>query len=291
MDGYFLLGTESSYAAAWEVLEERYGNPFTIAKAYRDKLQTWPKIGTKDSFDLREFVDFLRSCEAAMVHIKALEILNDCNENRKILTKLSDWLAERWNKMAVEEEEKSNQFPSFSQFVKFLTREAKIACNPVTSLQSLKQSEPEKTKIQKYPNFGSKSLTTTSKEKTATACPFCKKIGHTLRKCRKFVEKAVSDRVKFIQAERLCFGCLKFGHHSKGCNNRSVCDTCQKRHPTCLHEEREQKTTLTKQNLSQEKSRTNQEQSTDRPQSVPHEEATTSVTSNRVVLDETKMQS
>lgn len=76
-----LLGTVSAYVAAWEILEERNGNPCTTAKAYRDKLHAWPKMGAKDSFELREFVDFLRSCEAAMIHIKALEILNDCTEN------------------------------------------------------------------------------------------------------------------------------------------------------------------------------------------------------------------
>lgn len=97
LNGYFLLGTASAYVAAWEILEERYGNPFTIAKAYRDELHAWPKMGPKDSFELREFVDFLHSCEAAMISIKALEILNDCNENRKILSKLPDWLTARWN--------------------------------------------------------------------------------------------------------------------------------------------------------------------------------------------------
>lgn len=127
LDGYFLLGTESAYNTAWEVLEERYGNPFTVSKAYRDKLQAWPKIGSKDSSDLREFSDFLRSCETAMVHIKALEILNDCNENRKILAKLSDWLIVSWNRKVMEIKEQNGQFPSFSEFVKFLTREVKIA--------------------------------------------------------------------------------------------------------------------------------------------------------------------
>lgn len=51
----------------------------------------------KKNFELREFVNFLHSCEAAMVHIKALEILNDCNEIRKILSKLPDWLTARWS--------------------------------------------------------------------------------------------------------------------------------------------------------------------------------------------------
>ena len=128
-----------------------------------------------------------------MVHIKALEILNDCNENRKILSKLPDWLTARWNRKVIEVEEVSSKFPSFSQFVKFLIREAKMACNPVTSLQSLKQVEIEKPKQQRYQSFTAKTLTTSSNEETVKTCTFCEKTGHTLLKCRKFVEEAVSD--------------------------------------------------------------------------------------------------
>ena len=212
LEGYFLLGTESAYAAAWEILEERYGNPFTIAKSYRDKLQACPKIGSKDSFELREFVDFLHSCKATMVHIKASEILNDCNENRKILSKLPDWLTANWNRKVIEVQEESNQFPSFSQFVKFLTREAKIACNSVTSLQSLKQVESERPKYQRSHSTGAKTLATSSNERANILCVFCQKGGHMLHKCRKLMEKTVPDRIKFIQSERLCFGCLKSGH-------------------------------------------------------------------------------
>lgn len=53
LNGYFLLGTESAYIAAWETLEERYRNPFTIAKVGEDKLQAWPKMGSNNSFELR----------------------------------------------------------------------------------------------------------------------------------------------------------------------------------------------------------------------------------------------
>lgn len=289
IDGYFLLGTESAYAAAVEILEERYGNPFTIAKAYRDKLQTWPKIGSKDSFELREFSDFLRSCEAAMVHIKALEILNDCNENRKILSKLPDWLTARWNRQVIEIEEATNQFPSFSQFVKFLTREVKIACNPLTSLQALKQDETEKTKSSRHFNFAAKTLITSSSEKYADTCLFCKRTGHTLHQCRKFGEKAVNDRIKFIQMEKLCFGCLKYGHHSKSCISRSVCDKCQKRHPTCLHEER----TKEKQKPPQAKQNRNHETSSEVHEEVQlaqDYEMTRTATSNTVMLHGAKMQ-
>ena len=75
IESHFVLGTESAYHAARTILEERYGNPFLIAKAFRDTLDSWPKISSKGSSELRELADFLRSCEAAMSQIEGLEIL------------------------------------------------------------------------------------------------------------------------------------------------------------------------------------------------------------------------
>ncbi|XP_037400478.1 uncharacterized protein LOC119265102 [Pygocentrus nattereri] len=239
IESYFLLGTKSAYLAAWCILEERYGSPFLIAKAFRDKIDAWPKISAKGSLELQEFVDFLRSCESAMPQIKSLEVLNDYNENQKILAKLPDWLTSRWNRKVMEVEEESQTFPSFSQFVQFLTREAKIACNPITSLHALKPSEGEKGKVLKNRSPGAKALATSANEKAnATCCVFCEKVGHGLSECRKFIRKAITERLKFVQEKKLCFGCLKFGHRSKDCGDRNICRLCEKGHPTCLHDNR-----------------------------------------------------
>uniref|UniRef100_A0A3P8URG7 Uncharacterized protein n=1 Tax=Cynoglossus semilaevis TaxID=244447 RepID=A0A3P8URG7_CYNSE len=75
-------------------------------------------------------------------------------------------------------EEQSGQFPSFSQFVKFLIREVKIACNPVTSLQALKQGETEKPKQQRQQNVKAKTLTTTSNEETTRLSLSCEVTEH-----------------------------------------------------------------------------------------------------------------
>lgn len=66
-----------------------------------------------------------------------------------MLTKLPDWLTARWNRKVSDIEEETKTFPSFRQFVEFVTREAKIACNPVTSLHTLKSSDGEKVKTPK----------------------------------------------------------------------------------------------------------------------------------------------
>lgn len=193
----------------------RYGNPFS---SFRYKLNSWPRIGSKDSVELREFTDFLRGCEAAMHQIKGLEVLNDCNENQKILSKLPDWLASRWNRQVIELEEGTKTFPSFSQFVTIFTKEAKIACNPVTSLHALKSNEAGKAKVSRNSETRAKVLTVqSSKNINVAKCAFFEKSGHGIHKCRKFAEKNVTERIKFVQINKLCFGCLKPGHRSKNC--------------------------------------------------------------------------
>ena len=239
LEGYFLIDSEDSYYAAWDLLNERYGEPFVIAKAFRDKLHAWPvKIGSRESADLRKFVDFLRSCKSAMAYNESLNILNDGIENQKLTAKLPDWLSTRWNRKATQYQLEHRRFPSFDYFVTFLNMEASIACNPITSYHALQQSESDRPKVKnqttgvfKNRTVGAKILTTNTSERSIVTCVFCQKVGHSLYKCRRFIEKPVADRVKFIQVEKLCFGCLSPGHQSKGCNKRMVCDTCSKRHP------------------------------------------------------------
>lgn len=88
----FLLFPSGNYTflEAKELLKRRYGNHFIVTEAFRDKLETWPKLCSIDSAGLRILADFLRQCETASHSIRDLKILNDERENRKILQKLPD---------------------------------------------------------------------------------------------------------------------------------------------------------------------------------------------------------
>ncbi|XP_024119462.2 uncharacterized protein LOC112140681 [Oryzias melastigma] len=175
-----------------------------------------------------------------MPHIKTLEVLNDCMENQRILLKLPDWLVSRWNRKAKEIREMSGDYPVFQTFVEFISDEADLACDPITSIQALKGLESENTKHRKTQVIQAKTLTTSLSNSSSNAptCIFCKRSGHSLEKCHKFTEKTVQDRVKFVKTEKLCFGCLMIGHHSKKCDKRSTCDKCHRKHPTCLHDDK-----------------------------------------------------
>ncbi|XP_049331632.1 uncharacterized protein LOC125799291 [Astyanax mexicanus] len=238
VEGFFLLGTEAAYNSAWQLLEKRFGDPFIIGKSFRDKLHGWPKISSKDGGELREFADFLKSCEAAMPHLKTLEVLNDSCESQKILRKLPDWLVSRWNRKVQDFRQANPGYPPFKMFVDFIAKEADLACDPISSVQALRSVECEKPRHLKSQTVQAKTLSTNVARSSIPLCTFCKRTGHVLDKCRKFCEKTVEDRVKFVRAEKLCFGCLKTGHHSRSCENKNTCDKCQKRHPTCLHEDK-----------------------------------------------------
>ncbi len=106
-----------------------------MANAYHDKLDQWPRIGSRDSKGLRSLTDFPRQCDAASVSITFLDILNDERENRSILTKLSDWIVLRCGRVVTTRKLEGRTFPTFREFVNFLQVEAKIASDPIVSLQ------------------------------------------------------------------------------------------------------------------------------------------------------------
>jgi hypothetical protein len=226
VEGYFMLSTsDSTYLEAKALLAQRFGDPFVVANAFRSKLDSWPKIAAKDCADLRKLADFLRQCDAAMKTNSYLHILSDPHQNHKILAILPEWMVPRWGRIVAAEKGHAGMFPNFTQFVKFVEYEAKIANDPVASLHALKT---EGTKPLRSPPSRSLATGTTSTE--IKVCPLCKK-GHSLEVCK----KPLTDVKAHIRENGLCFGCLKPGHLSKFCKQRAKCSTCNKRHPSCLH--------------------------------------------------------
>lgn len=249
VEHYFLLSSEDAYEEAKKLLEERYGDPFIVANAYRDKLDRWPKINARDGTALQKFADFLRQCYTAAQSIGHLDVLNDDRQNKKMLQKLPDWLVTRWGRIVASHKEEKRKFPEFKVFVDFIVKEAKIACDPVTSLQSLKgdgaQGDSERPRGRFQKNDRSRpvgrSFLTEVQEKSSTnpkpkiSCVLCLRQGHELEDCRQFLAKSLDKRKDFVKEKELCFGCFGSGHMSRRCKQRKRCKTCDKMHPTSLH--------------------------------------------------------
>ena len=53
VQGFLLLDSATAYQDAKALLKERYGNPFLLANAYRNKLESWPRISPSDCVGLQ----------------------------------------------------------------------------------------------------------------------------------------------------------------------------------------------------------------------------------------------
>ncbi|XP_077393414.1 uncharacterized protein LOC144030741 [Festucalex cinctus] len=247
LNGTFFRNDDCAYQDAWNKLNHRFGQPFSIQRAFRVKLANWPRILPKDAEGLRDFSDFLNSCQDAMPHVKGLDILNDCEENQKLVYKLPDWAASRWNRQVTQSLNERQEFPSFKDFAMFVSTEAEIACNPITSLYALHSSDNTEKKGSRDTKRNKASVLTThtvmdvispssNQRDLKPPCMLCQDTMHQLHACPKFTEMSLLERRNYIKEKRLCYGCLKSGHAAKECRHRHFCDNCKGKHPTVLHD-------------------------------------------------------
>ena len=179
-----------------------------------------------------------------------------------MLRKLPSHLVSRWSRIVdkrigEEREDESREalgarevnareakYPPFEEFCRFLKTEARIACNPITSLQSTKEEDLRGTgdkwrssgKFSKNKDSGVNSFATGGSEvkegnvkgkeenKAKRICLYCK-ATHDMDAYDKFLRLPLSERRSFIQTKRLCWGCLKWGHVNKDCHGKKACKT------------------------------------------------------------------
>ena len=56
VEGTFYLKSEEAYERAVALLEKIYGNTLVVAEAFRDRLQAFAKIPSRDNKSLRRFL-------------------------------------------------------------------------------------------------------------------------------------------------------------------------------------------------------------------------------------------
>ena len=245
VEGYFLLATPNAYEEARKLLSARYGHSFSIGKAFWDKLNKWPRIHYKDAAGLRKFADFLHQCVAGMEFIPSLRSLENELEHGKIFEKLPTMIVKRWGREVYDWEERHRKsksgyehhsyrsYPPFIKLVEFLTKEANVANNPVTSFLSSVGDTQSDAKPERKQG-ARKAVAHAMESQAVKTCRFCDK-SHHLSSCPEFRKLPYLDKKAFVFKERLCYCCLNGGHISKKCRNRAKCEQCNGKHPTSLH--------------------------------------------------------
>jgi len=257
------LRSEDAYKRARKTLKERFGNPFRIYEAYRDKPRNWTPCVT--SADLQEFSDFLIMTQETMKSVKYLKELESYSTIRELAARLPIFYGNKWRESAKKLEARCGEY-SFANFVEF-TQEASLDANhPVFSHDALtstrkeleNERKPSVDKIRRNPerkerkNRHGISLSTTGSEPSrknppdVTLCVLCNG-EHGLSTCKNFLEKPLKERLELCMSSGICFSCLNQGHTARQCKRKAQCDVCKKAHATALHrfpaEERREEST------------------------------------------------
>ncbi|KAJ8022439.1 hypothetical protein HOLleu_37336 [Holothuria leucospilota] len=110
IEGYFLVASPTAYKEARDLLVHRFGNSYIVANAFRDRLESWPKIPNHDGNASRRFSDFLRQCVIAKKSIPSLKVLDDDRKNHKLLGKLPAWMIPKWGNIVSDFQERLGIF-------------------------------------------------------------------------------------------------------------------------------------------------------------------------------------
>ena len=240
------LKSEEAFQKARDILKKRYGNNFTTAQIFKKKLDEWPKIASNDPKSLLKYSDFLSQCYTAMSELNGLQRWNEIDDIFNMALKLPDFYYKRWKSQVAHTRRTKSTYPKFKQFVDFVYEAADTENEPSapppkpTSKPPTREPRTDKHAFVNETEQANKENVHhvfRSEAQTPKQCRFCSKKGHSLDVCHAFQRKPLNDRRQYVKTEKLCFACLKPGHLSRDCKSKAQCNTCNKPHPSCLHDE------------------------------------------------------
>lgn len=134
INGLLGLQTEDAYSRARNILKDRFGDPFKVYEAYRQKLWAWPVCST--ATQLQEFSDFLVMTEETMKTVKYLKEFDNFSAIRQLAARLPTYYTNKWRDTAKKVESKSGEY-TFHNFVSYVQEAASDATHPVFSHEAL----------------------------------------------------------------------------------------------------------------------------------------------------------
>ena len=252
-----VMDSSLGYRKARELLEERFGHPFTIASKYVSKLTQGPPLKPWDRTGLLAFADRLKDCEHTLQSIGYLEEINSADNLRRMVQRLPFHLRTKFVELAGQIQQ-AGQRTNISHIAEFVKVKARAANNPVfgrvvdvardRSENSTRNPKGGASSVERLSTFntretGVESTLPSNKFTPTLRCPSSNG-NHSLTKCNSFKDKNFDERLQVMRKAQLCFNCFKYGHISVGCLAKSACEIqgCRRRHHTLLHPPSSQQT-------------------------------------------------
>lgn len=252
----YVSDPESALHLCWTRLQECYANPEVIESALFKRLDSFPRLSSKENIRLRELSDLLTELLSAKAdkYLPGLSYLDTPRGINPIVEKLPPNLQEKWVSAGSRYKERHKVcFPPFAFFVDFVCCEAKARNDPSFNLTNHSYSHHRNEKVAGR-HEGVRTAISVHKTDVATTadahlsyrakrevsdptknCPLHNK-PHPLERCRGFRVKPLTERKKLLKEHGRCFRCCSATHMAKECPVKLRCIECESEgHCTAMH--------------------------------------------------------
>ncbi|KAL0822355.1 hypothetical protein ABMA28_004450 [Loxostege sticticalis] len=252
--------TEANYINALQVLLNRYENKRIIATKHLDKIiDVQPMNENNPQNSLRNILNVyhenltaLKSLELPVTHWSFM-LLNI------LLRKITSDVRRRFELSLTS----SSAIPNVSELLDFLEKELTASEVMSTSMVSRVPATARPATTRPAPPAAASSRTglarsasdaqgATPPARLARAmshhaatlftsnasrikCNFCKDNSHPMYRCEHFNKLTSTERLRFINENKLCLNCLFSGHKESDCKSKHNCHVCSQRHHTSIH--------------------------------------------------------
>ena len=206
-----LIGGESGYSQARDILHNIYGNAHLMSHKLISELKTGKRVVNAD--DLQQLADEVSMAVTALEQLGKLSELNTQQSMIDILHICQPYTRNIWRNKALESKRLNDDYLNLREFAAFIQRDAVKGVNYHTVTGN---SDP-------VTSSGPRYMPTRTSDVVDRACVLCSQT-HKLSQCGLFTGMQPIERFQVAKRHRLCFNCLLGGHVSTVTS--SLCALC-----------------------------------------------------------------
>ena len=235
-----LVGGTKGYLQAREILRTRYGNKHVVSQKVISVLKNGPSVSKSN--DILLLADEIKAGHTTLNGLGMDGEINSQQCIQDILKRFPIYVKNKWKKHALKHRKNQDSYPSFDNFVEFISEVASDASDPVYGNKSPENDSQNNSKkgsgLATDTNQASGSRKTGKGSNgapgTTRQCVLCN-APHDIFHCDQFRSMTPSARLDIAKQKWLCFLCLENHRVSQCPHTNWKCSVCSGRHSKWLH--------------------------------------------------------
>lgn len=228
-----IIPSPDNYEICYSILRNRFDNKRAMLSKLLDMIFAIHQQKFESGRDLKTLHDVTTEC---VLSIKAMGINIENWDpllNHIILHKLAPETIKHYECSLANVKEPQ----SYEEFMTYINGRAAA----LLSAEDKNRQHRQHNQVNGSSNLSHAPHNNDNKKANSKMCNYCKvmqlpqKQSHSMQTCEHFGRLSTSDRIAWINKNKLCNNCFSNSHSKKDCKSKYTCRLCKKKHNTLLH--------------------------------------------------------